>query len=61
MTNLKNYIMTIAELRYTIASLTQELGTDLTANDEVMIEINGHKIELHKKETLKRVLGFETI
>ena len=61
MTNLKNYIMTIAELRYTIASLTQELGTDLTANDEVMIEINGYKIELHKKETLKRVLGFETI
>ena len=53
--------MTIAELRYTIASLTQELGTDLTANDQLQIEINGHKIELHKKETLKRVLGFETI
>jgi len=54
-------IMTIAELRYTIASLTQELGTDITSNDEVQIEINGLKIELHKKETLKRILGFETI
>ena len=49
--------MTITELRYTIASLSQELGNDLTANDQLLIEINGYKIDLHKAETLKRILG----